>query len=81
MRTGSAASVAANPEGIEVLPPAVREALGEVAGAVKEGLPAMSVGVGLGVLHELLEADVDEVVGAKGKHNPTRSAAALEGVS
>jgi hypothetical protein len=34
----------------------------------------MSVGVGLGVLHELLEAEVDEVVGAKGRHNPDRTA-------
>ena len=31
----------------------------------------MSVGVGLGVLHELLEA---EVVGPKGRHNPDRNA-------
>jgi putative transposase len=34
----------------------------------------MSVGVGLGVLHELLEAEVDEVVGPKGKHNRDRAA-------
>jgi putative transposase len=74
MRTVSAASVATNRDGIEGLPPAVREALGELAGAAKEGLLAMSVGVGLGVLHELLEAEVDEVVGPKGKHNPDRTA-------
>jgi hypothetical protein len=36
----------------------VREALGELAGAAKEGLLALSVGVGLGVLHELMEAEV-----------------------
>src|SRR5215216_1423205 len=74
MRTVSAASVAANPQGIEGLPPAVHNALGELASAAKEGLLAMSVGVGLGVLCELLEAEVDEVVGAKGKHNPHRTA-------
>ncbi len=34
----------------------------------------MSVGVGLGVLHELMEAEVDEVVGLKGKHDPGRAA-------
>ena len=47
------------PEG---LPLRVREALGELVGAAKEGLLALSVGVGLGVL---MEAKLDEVVGAK----------------
>jgi hypothetical protein len=49
MRTVSAASVAANREGIEGVAPSVLEALGELAGAAKEGLLALSVGVGLGV--------------------------------
>ncbi len=35
---------------------------------------ALSVGVGLGVLHELMEAEVDEVVGPKGRHLPDRRA-------
>ena len=74
MRTVSAASVAANSEGIARLPRAVQEALGELAGAAKEGLLALSVGVGLGVLHELMEAEVDEVVGPKGRHDPDRTA-------
>src|SRR5690349_14898062 len=74
MRTVSAVSVAAKQEGIEGLPESVLEALGELAGAAKEGLLALSVGVGLGVLHELLEAKVDEVVGPKGRHNPDRTA-------
>jgi putative transposase len=74
MRTVSAASVAAGQERIEELPCSVQEALGELAGAAREGLLAMSVGVGLGVLHELLEAEVDEVVGPKGKHNRDRAA-------
>jgi putative transposase len=74
MRTVSAASVAANEKGIEGLPATVLEALGELAGAAKEGLLALSVGVGLGVLHELLEAEVDEVVGPKGRHIPDRAA-------
>ena len=43
-------------------------------GSAKEGLLALSVGVGLGVLAELLEEEVDEVVGPKGKHNAERSA-------
>jgi putative transposase len=56
------------------LPPQIQEALGELVGAAKEGLLALSVGVGLGVVHELMELEVDEVVGPKGKHNPDRAA-------
>src|SRR3954467_3979084 len=56
MRTVSTESVAAGQERIEEWPASVREALGELAGAAKEGLLALSVGVGLGVLHELMEA-------------------------
>src|SRR3954467_12793322 len=48
---------------IERLPQRVQEALGELPGAAKEGLLALSVGVGLGVLHEMMEAELDEVVG------------------
>jgi hypothetical protein len=57
-----------------VLPPRVQEALGQLVGAAKEGLLALSVGVGLGVLTELMEKEVDEVVGPKGKHNAKRTA-------
>jgi transposase-like protein len=56
------------------LPERVQAALGELAGAAKEGLLALSVGVGLGVLAELMEEEVDEVVGPKGKHDPERLA-------
>src|ERR687887_1740087 len=56
------------------LPPEIQEALGELVGAAREGLLALSVGVGLGVVHELMELEVDEVVGPKGKHNPDRTA-------
>jgi len=57
-----------------VLPLRVQEALGELVGAAKEGLLALSVGVGLGVLAELMEEEVDEVVGPKGRHDPGRVA-------
>jgi transposase-like protein len=57
-----------------VLPLRVQEVLGELVGAAKEGLLALSVGVGLGVLAELLEEEVVEVVGAKGKHDSERVA-------
>ena len=58
MGTVTTASVAAGEERSEGLPESVLEALGELAGAAKEGLLALSVGVGLGVLHELMEAEV-----------------------
>ncbi len=57
-----------------VLPARVQEALGQLVGSAKEGLLALSVGVGLGVLAELLEEEVVEVVGVKGKHDPQRRA-------
>jgi putative transposase len=47
------------------LPVRVQEALGELVGVAKDGLLALSVGVGLGVLSEMMEAELDEVVGAK----------------
>jgi transposase-like protein len=56
------------------LPPQIQEALGELVGAAREGLLALSVGVGLGVVHELMEREVDEVVGPRGEHNPDRVA-------
>src|SRR5437588_12993651 len=55
------------------LPPQIQEALGELVGAAREGLLALSVGVGLGVVHELMELEVTEVVGPKGEHNPERT--------
>ena len=74
MRTVSTAEVATNEEATSGLPERVQEALGELAGAAKEGLLALSVGVGLGVLAEIMEAEVDELVGPKGKHNADRTA-------
>jgi hypothetical protein len=56
------------------LPPRVQEALGELVAAAQEGLMALSVGVGLGVLAELMEEEVTEVVGPKSRHDPDRSA-------
>jgi transposase-like protein len=48
--------------------------LGQLVGAAKEGLLALSVEVGLGVLRELLEHEVAEVVGPMGKWNRDRIA-------
>jgi len=56
------------------LPAEIQDALGELVGAAREGLLALSVGVGLGVVYELMELEVTEVVGPKGKHDPDRTA-------
>jgi transposase-like protein len=56
------------------LPVSVQEALGELVADAKQGLLALSVGVGLGVLHQLMEVEVEEIVGPRGKHNPDRVA-------
>jgi putative transposase len=56
------------------LPAQVQEALGELVGAAREGLLALSVGVGLGVVHELMELEVTEVVGPRSKRNLDRTA-------
>ncbi len=72
MKTVSVAQAATAQEA--VLPARVQEALGELVGAAKEGLLALSVGVGLGVLAELMEEEVDEVVGPKGRHDVDRTA-------
>ena len=51
----------------------VQEALGELVGAAKEGLLALSVGVRLGALEELMGEEVDDVV-PKGRCNLERPA-------
>ncbi len=56
------------------LPARVQEALGELVGVAQKGLLALSVGVGLGVLAELMEEEVTEIVGPKGRHDPERGA-------
>jgi transposase-like protein len=56
------------------LPERVEAALGELVGAAQEGLLALSVGVGLGVLAELMEEEVVDVVGRRSKPDPARTA-------
>lgn len=56
------------------LPEGVQQALGELVSAAKEGLLALSVGVGLGVMHELMQCEVEEACGPRGKHDPERVA-------
>jgi len=62
-------------EAVELrLPEAVQLSLLELTGAVKEGLMAMSVGVGLSVLDAMLAEQVMQLCGPKGKHQPNRAA-------
>jgi putative transposase len=65
-------TVPADPE--LVLPERVTVALAELAGAAREGLLALAVGTGLGVLGSLLDTDVERLAGPKGRHNPDRAA-------
>ena len=44
------------------------------SGQRRKGFLALSVGVGLGVLEELMAEEVDDVVGPMGKHNAERTA-------
>ena len=75
MKKVSGSKVVTTAEASELpLPAEIQEALGELVGAAREGLLALSVGLGLGVVHQLMEREVDEVVGPKHKHNPDRTA-------
>ena len=75
MQTVSPSQVVDAREAVEEpLPPRIQAALGQLVGAAKEGLLALSVGVGLGVLDELMAEEVDEVCGPRGKHDPDRVA-------
>jgi transposase-like protein len=75
MKNVSAPQVVTATEALESpLPAEIQDALGELVGAAREGLLALSVGVGLRVVHELMEAEVTEIVGPKGKHDSERTA-------
>ena len=56
------------------LPEEIVLALTDIAGAAREGLLAMSVAAGMAVMRALFEAEIAEVVGPKGKHDPNRAA-------
>ena len=56
------------------LPESVRVAMEDIAGTMREGLLALAVSAGLGVMHALMEESVSAVCGPKGKHQPDRRA-------
>jgi putative transposase len=75
MKKVNVSQVVSSGEAAEMpLPAEIQRALGELVGAAREGLLALSVGVGLAVVHELMEAEVTEVVGPKGAWNAERTA-------
>lgn len=56
------------------LPEEIQLALTDIAGAAREGLLAMSVVTGMAVMAAMFEAEIAEVAGPKGKHDPNRAA-------
>jgi transposase-like protein len=56
------------------VPDQVTVALGELTGQVQEGLLSLAVATGLAVMGQLMEADVTELAGPKGRHDGSRTA-------
>lgn len=56
------------------LPERVTIALGELRETAREGLLALSIGVGVAVVGEIFEEEIGQVVGPRGKHDPERQA-------
>jgi len=55
-------------------PAEVQLAIDDLAGSVREGLLALSVGVGLKVMDELIEEELTDLVGPRGRHDRARTA-------
>jgi putative transposase len=62
------------PVGATAIPERVTVAMCEIAENMQEGLLALAVGAGLQVMQALMEADVTELAGPKGRHDATRTA-------
>ena len=60
--------------GLPELAEEIQLAMTSIAGAAREGLLAMSVVAGLAVMQAMFEAEITEIAGPKGKHNPDRVA-------
>ena len=56
------------------LPERVTIALASMAETAREGLLALSVRVGLAVVGEIFEEELNQLVGPRGKHSPERQA-------
>ncbi|MCW2625900.1 MAG: transposase, mutator type [Mycobacterium sp.] len=62
------------PVGATALPDRVIVAMSEIAENMGEGLLALAVGAGLQVMQVLMDADVTELAGPKGRHDGARTA-------
>jgi hypothetical protein len=65
---------AADAAGLPELPEEIQLAVTDIAGAVREGLLAMSVAAGMAVMQAMFEAEIAEACGPKGKHDLGRAA-------
>jgi transposase-like protein len=57
-----------------VMPEGLLVAMADIAGAAEEGLLALAVATGFGVLTAMMEEDVTALCGPKGRHDPQRTA-------
>ena len=57
-----------------LMPDTVTLAMADLAESVKEGLLALAVGAGFGVMEVMMQESVTDLCGPKGMHNPDRSA-------
>jgi transposase-like protein len=55
------------------VPEQVIVSLAEIAESAKEGLLALSAGVGLQVMYQIMQEDVAALCGPRGRHNPDRA--------
>ena len=65
---------AADAVGLPELPEEIQLAVADIAGAVREGLLAMSVAAGMAVMQAMFEAEIATACGPKGRHDPSRAA-------
>jgi putative transposase len=59
---------------VSTIPERVSVAMSEIAANMQEGLLALAVGAGLQVMQALMEADVTDLAGPKGRHDEARTA-------
>jgi putative transposase len=62
-----------DPQDEIALPEQVVVSLAEIAASAKEGLLALSAGVGLQVMYQIMQEDVAALCGPRGRHNPDRA--------
>ena len=64
-----------------VMPETVTLAMADLAETVREGLLALAVGAGFGVMEVMMQESVTDLCGPKGVHDPDRSAVRLSAVT